>query len=149
MTNNIDKTIRAINDLKDIVASDFDKSLAEQTAIVKLQTAHETRDALNQEIKKLENFKILTNGDPALEAIGNRNGAADDALVKNQEQAVQILRVLEYFKNDPGAPSPALKSGPVVSVDLLRLVARCTVIAAKFENARPALTTAMLRGVPL
>ena len=146
---NIDKTLKAINDLKDVVVSDYEKALAESTAIARLQAIHEAKGTLNAEIKKLENFKILTSNDPALDAIGTRGGAADSALATNQGQAVQILRLLEYFKNNPDGPTPALKSEPVVPIDILRLVGLCAAISEKFETARPQLTAAMLRGVAI
>lgn len=132
-------------DLKQAIAKNFDESLASRSAETKVLVAREEKEKLDAEISKLELFTILTADSPILNSLSHEEGVFESALGVNQTQATQILKLIDYFKANP-TKTPELKSEPVVSLEVLRLVARCSAIAERFEASRGVLLAAALAG---
>lgn len=135
------ETLKKIEELKTVLIQEFDSDLELKVEESTKREVIRTMAGIDASLKILENTRIITEVAPGL---GIKLNDQPKYLADNARKAANVLAALEFYRVNPnGDITTSGLEGPG-DPEILKLVARASLIYEKFTAAKPMLMQALL-----
>jgi len=137
----LQQTLKTIEELKTIIVKEFDSDLELKVQENTARAVTRTMNGIDASLKTLENIRIIT------EVAPNMGIKIDDQpkyLADNARKAANVLAALEFFRVNPSGDIATSGLESPGDPEILKLVARASLIYEKFTAAKPMLMQALL-----
>lgn len=143
----LQETMKTIETLKSTLIKEFDSDLALKVEESTKRETVRTMKGIDSGLKILENIQIFTEI-PANIRANMKLKKEDEAkyMADNNRKAANILAALEFYRVNPSGDLGSSGLDCQNDPEILKLIARSSLIFEKFSAAKGDLMTAILRG---